>query len=225
MSRWMTSLAVAVPIVLLSRQVCAQPADETCVTAYEQSQVLMRQGSLLRGRAEMRLCKNICPTPLALDCEGWLADVTRQIPSVRVSAVWGDGSRVPRAWVPVRAVFPVPAAPLPPPVARPAWSYVLMGIGGAGVIIGAGLGVAGHVDRSRLLAQCAPACDPADVEWIRRVWVGGGISAGAGLVLAGAGLWGYLSAPASQPSAAPPRAMFAPVPLKGGAGVMVLGVF
>lgn len=60
-------------------------------------------------------------------------------------------------------------------------SYVLGGLGLSALLVGGGLAVKGHVDRTDLADTCAPACDPARTDPIRSLWVASGIIAGAGL--------------------------------------------
>jgi len=270
MHRGIVSIAVAANALLFASIAAAEEGD-ACATAYEQGQVLPRKGSLLRGRAELRLCTNVCPSALARDCEGWLAEVERDIPSLRVSASSSDGRPLPRGWIsidggpfdnvlraeplevdpgrhrvviksgtgaleevvveaprgrreiPVSVVFPVDVSS--PPAARPLWPRVLLGGGAAALGVGAALIIAGHVDRQMLQDTCAPNCDPTRVDTIRSLWWAGGISAGAGLALAGVGLWGHLRAAPGPSSADQTRALIVPLPLRGGAGLALGGVF
>jgi hypothetical protein len=70
----------------------APPTMDACAQVYEGSQQLIRAGALLQSRAELSTCESACPATLAKDCETWLAEVERQIPSLRVSAKVADGS-------------------------------------------------------------------------------------------------------------------------------------
>ncbi|UQA59869.1 hypothetical protein [Polyangium aurulentum] len=269
MHRWVSIAAAA--NALLFASIAAGEEGDACATAYEQGQVLTRKGALVRGRAELRLCTNVCPSALAHDCEGWLAEIERDIASLRVSASWSDGRPLPRMSIsidggpfadarrtepievdpgrhrvvikseagaleevvveaprgsreiPVSVVFPVDVAS--PPAARPLWSRVLLGGGAATLAVGAALTIAGHVDRRMLEDSCAPYCDPTRVDTIRSLWWAGGISAGVGLGLAGVGLWGHLRAEPGSSSATQPRALVVPLPMRGGAGLALGGVF
>lgn len=66
---------------------------DTCVTAYEGAQQRMREGRLVRARAELDLCLGSCPAALARDCAGWKDDVGSRIGRVAVE-VRRDGAPV-----------------------------------------------------------------------------------------------------------------------------------
>ena len=85
----------------------AQEKGETCATAYEQAQQLVKEHSPLRARAELRLCQTACPTVLARDCAGWLAGVEPQVASIRVRVETSSGA-------PARASLTVDDAPASP---------------------------------------------------------------------------------------------------------------
>jgi hypothetical protein len=105
----------------------------------------------------------------------------------------------------VRAVFEVPVATTPKPVAPPPpappprsdWPYVVGALGLAGLVTGAALGVAGHLEASHLRNTCRPNCDPRDVDSIRTQWLVGGVAAAAGAATLGVA---YLMYSASTPS-------------------------
>ncbi len=113
--------------------------------------------------------------------------------------------------------FPPPHAPLvplaPSPLSRPpvpsaptahtAWSYVLGGVGLAGLVVGAGLGVAGQVERANLQTSCAPYCNKAtQVNPIADEWLGAAVAAAAGAALLGGGVavWFVERRPAEAPA-------------------------
>lgn len=80
---------------------------ETCANAYEQGQQLLRQGALLRSRADLRLCQSSCPTSLVQDCSTWLTVVEQQVPSLQVTVLEGDGKKVAKVRVLVDGVLSV----------------------------------------------------------------------------------------------------------------------
>lgn len=77
-------------------------------------------------------------------------------------------ARVPRAPEPAR---PVPVAPI-----------VFNVLGAAGILVFAGLGVAGNARKADLdAAHCAPRCSPSDVGAARSFYVGADVALGLGL--------------------------------------------
>jgi hypothetical protein len=56
-----------------------------CVSAAEQSQRLSARGLLVEARAVLRTCaQDTCPDAVRIDCQRWLADLERSIPSIMV---------------------------------------------------------------------------------------------------------------------------------------------
>lgn len=85
-------------LTLATSLVCPPPAraDEksACVTAYEKSQVLRKDGKLRRAREELRTCsRGTCPSLVRTDCVSWLEQVEASYPSVVIRAE-KDGSDV-----------------------------------------------------------------------------------------------------------------------------------
>jgi hypothetical protein len=101
MARGLLSLGAALTLLAGSDARAQGVVGETCATSYEQAQQLKSEGSLLRSRVELRLCKSACARSLARDCETWLAEVERDLPSVALSATSADG----RAPGPVRVLL------------------------------------------------------------------------------------------------------------------------
>jgi hypothetical protein len=91
MDRGLVFLCAALIAITGSAPAAAEPVGEICATAYEQAQQLRRGGALIRGRADLRLCRSTCPTALVQDCERWLIEVEQQLPSLRLSARSADG--------------------------------------------------------------------------------------------------------------------------------------
>jgi len=68
---------------------------DTCATAAEQAQPLMRNHELRAAREQLLLCaRQVCPAVVRADCGRWLDDVGRKIPTVVVTAIGGDGREV-----------------------------------------------------------------------------------------------------------------------------------
>jgi hypothetical protein len=64
----------------------------------------------------------------------------------------------------------------------PPTSAIVIGTAGGGaLLLGAGLGIAGHLQVSDLRDTCAPDCAPSDVSAVRTTWIVGGVAAGVGL--------------------------------------------
>jgi hypothetical protein len=81
------------------------------------------------------------------------------------------------------------------------------------------------VRRMDLAETCSPRCDPVRVDTVRAFWWGGGISAGVGALLVGAGLWGQWGTMPGAPSSPLISVSVAPMPLPGGSGLMAIGAF
>jgi hypothetical protein len=71
----------------------------------------------------------------------------------------------------------------------PSGAWALGAVGVVGLGAGAVLGIKGHVDRADLRERCAPACDPDEVEAIRRDWTIAAVAAGVGAVATGLAIW------------------------------------
>ncbi|WP_437916686.1 hypothetical protein WME73_19385 [Sorangium sp. So ce302] len=130
--------------------------------------------------------------------------------------------------LPIAVRFPAPTpAPSRPaavadaPPVRQRWPLVLVGVGAAGLGVGAFLGVKGHLDRSELRTRCAPGCPAEDVEAIDLTWKAGAISAGVGFLAAGLGAVLYFQLDPVAPAA--PVASFSLSP--GGPGLSLRGAF
>jgi hypothetical protein len=84
--------AAAVTVAL-----CATPAraDErkACIAAADAGQTLRDQGKLVAARQSFVSCAGAaCPTMVATQCATWLAEVTREIPTVIFRATAGSGA-------------------------------------------------------------------------------------------------------------------------------------
>jgi hypothetical protein len=61
------------------------PAEDkkACLTSYESSQELRRQGSLRAAREQFAICaRAVCPKALSVDCTKWLEEVQSTMPTV-----------------------------------------------------------------------------------------------------------------------------------------------
>ncbi|MDB4933657.1 MAG: hypothetical protein JWP87_629 [Labilithrix sp.] len=58
-------------------------ADATCISAYEQTQTLRKDGKPVAAKAQAAICaRESCPALLTKDCTKWLAELEAVIPSV-----------------------------------------------------------------------------------------------------------------------------------------------
>lgn len=69
-------------------------APDTCVSSYENAQVLRKGGDLVRAKSELTLCTNACPEVLARDCAGWLAETSERLAKLTVTPRRKDGATV-----------------------------------------------------------------------------------------------------------------------------------
>ena len=75
----------ALPALLLGLLLGAASAhaEPTCITAYEQTQTLRKDGKPLASKAQAALCsRESCPALLTKDCTKWLAELDAVIPTV-----------------------------------------------------------------------------------------------------------------------------------------------
>lgn len=72
--------AIAIAVVLASG---AAHADATCISAYEQTQTLRKDGKPLAAKAQAAVCaREACPALLTKDCTKWLSELEAVIPTV-----------------------------------------------------------------------------------------------------------------------------------------------
>lgn len=105
MRRLPSFVAAAAAVLGIGRSAEGAPVGETCANAYEQGQQLLRQGALIRSRADLRLCQSSCPTALVQDCSTWLTAVEQQVPSLQVTVLDGNGKKVTKVRVLVDGVL------------------------------------------------------------------------------------------------------------------------
>ena len=76
--------AIATAVLLASG---AARADATCISAYEQTQTLRKDGKPLAAKAQAAVCaRDACPALLTKDCTKWLAELEATIPTVVLDA-------------------------------------------------------------------------------------------------------------------------------------------
>ena len=74
------ALSLAFALLLAAPPASAEP---TCITAYEQTQTLRKDGKPLASKAQAALCsRDSCPALLTKDCTKWLAELDAIIPTV-----------------------------------------------------------------------------------------------------------------------------------------------
>ena len=62
-------------------------ADASCISAYEQTQTLRKDGKPLASKAQAAICsRDSCPALLTKDCTRWLAELDALIPTVVLDA-------------------------------------------------------------------------------------------------------------------------------------------
>jgi hypothetical protein len=170
---WRDRIIADLPSVILE----ARPADGVSVTIVGQDRTV-----------------RIGVDPIDLDPGEYRFRFQRGADTIEKPVILGTGTKGLR----VRAVFelPPPPEPAPAPTVAPPdspWPYVVGALGLAGLVTGAALGVAGHLEAAHLRNTCRPNCDQADVDAIRTQWLVGGIAAAAGAVTIGVAYLMYSS--------------------------------
>jgi hypothetical protein len=112
------------------------------------------------------------------------------------------------------APAPLPVAPAEEPRSVPAATWVLGSIGVAGLGVGLGLTLDGHVQANHLQSTCSPACEPSKVNAIATLYDVAWVSGGVGLAAVATAL--FLWRP-WETSPSPSRARVLVTPTVGGA--------
>lgn len=83
------------PLVLATVLASASArADATCISAYEQTQTLRKDGKPVAARAQAAICaRDACPTLLTKDCTRWLTELEAVAPSVVLDPRLPSGAR------------------------------------------------------------------------------------------------------------------------------------
>ena len=70
------------------------PTKQECASAYVDGQRLRKADKLTEAKAKLAICANdACPASLTKDCKPWLDELTRDQPSVALSAIGLDGKK------------------------------------------------------------------------------------------------------------------------------------
>jgi len=72
----------------------ADPQKQACADAYDNSQLLRDRRQLALARAQLVVCQHACPPKLAADCDAWLGEIDRRMPTVELVAVDAAGHAV-----------------------------------------------------------------------------------------------------------------------------------
>ncbi len=108
--------AASLAVALLVSAVDAREAraDSSCISAYEQTQTLRKDGKPLASKAQAAICsRESCPALLTKDCTKWLSELEAVIPTVVIDARTPTGA--PRSDVRVK----VDGAPLAEKIDKP----------------------------------------------------------------------------------------------------------
>ncbi len=74
--------------------------EDACVSAYDASQRLRRDGKLLSARTELLRCASeACPAAVSKDCTRWLAEVEQSLPTIVLAARDEQGRDITEARV------------------------------------------------------------------------------------------------------------------------------
>ena len=79
--------AMGLSLLLAPSVAGAQANKQACLDAYEANQQLRKEGKLVEARSELLVCvQQTCPDFVRPDCEKWLGEVERQLPTVVFAA-------------------------------------------------------------------------------------------------------------------------------------------
>ncbi len=218
----------------------AETQAEHCVRASDEGQTSRQHGKLLDAQKSFIACAAVtCPKLVRADCERWLDEVNRDLPSIvlgvkdskgdvldaRVIIDGGDPKRPDGSPVPLdpgthvvrferkgassiertlvvrtgernRSVvetMELAGAPDSKPIPTtssssggiPTVSWVLGGVGVAGLASFATFGLIGLSQKSDLNAKCSPACTDEDISKLRSSYIVADVSLAIGVVAAG----------------------------------------
>lgn len=247
---------------------------EKCFTAYEQTQIKLKEGKFTEAQKIAAVCSEGCPDEINEQCRGWGRQAEREVPTVLLFARFEDGKdaqgvrvevdgspsalrreialdpgehtivfRGRDGWEetlevtvyqgekrrPIKATVPKKERP-PPLVAeepRPRngarnWAIVSFSVGAVGIGV-ASVATLIALNQKSQLDDCAPGCDPADVNRTKRTLLIADVGAVVGAVGVVSGvailLWGNPKETKSS------RASLELGPLDGGASAIVRGTF
>ena len=91
-------LLVGSSALLLSAQASAEEGPAQCLQAYEDGQMLRRQGNLLSASQKLLACAGpACPVRMQRDCQRWWDEVQRSLPTVVFRVRGADRASLPGA--------------------------------------------------------------------------------------------------------------------------------
>lgn len=95
-ARRITSLGVGiVSLLLIASPAGAAPTQKECLAAADDGQKLRDDGKLVSARDKFILCASkTCPNVVAKQCNQWLSDAEREMPSVTFRAIDDNGKEI-----------------------------------------------------------------------------------------------------------------------------------
>jgi hypothetical protein len=94
---------------LLSAQARAEEGPAQCLQAYEDGQMLRRQGDLLSASQKLLACGGpACPVRMQRDCQRWWDEVQRSLPTVVFRVRGADNASLPGASIAIDGAAPQP---------------------------------------------------------------------------------------------------------------------
>jgi hypothetical protein len=206
---------------------------EKCFTAYEQTQVKLKEGRFTEAREIATTCSEGCPDEINEQCRGWVRQAEREVPTVLLFARFEDGKDAPGVSVevdgkssalrqeialdpgdhtivfrgqdgweetldvtvyqgekrrPIKATVPQKEEPPVVVEERPRtgkgarnWAIVSFSVGAVGIGVASAATIIA-LNRKSDLEQCAPGCDPADVDRTKRTLLIADVGAVVGAV-------------------------------------------
>jgi hypothetical protein len=89
------SLALALTLASLAIAPRARADKDPCISAYEQTQTLRKDGKIIAAKAQAAVCaRESCPALLSKDCTRWLGDLEQSTPSVVFDARSASGAEL-----------------------------------------------------------------------------------------------------------------------------------
>ncbi len=99
---------LGLPLVLAAPASAAESPAQ-CLAAYEDAQVLRRQGDLVRSAEQLLSCGGpACPVRMQRDCQRWWDEVQRSLPTVVFRVRGPDGEALPGATIAIDGAAPRP---------------------------------------------------------------------------------------------------------------------
>lgn len=87
-------VAIVIALAFVPSTAFAQ-AKDPCITAYEQTQTLRKDGKFIAAREQAQICsKDVCPAILSKDCTRWIGELDASVGSVICEAKTAKGASV-----------------------------------------------------------------------------------------------------------------------------------